>query len=367
MVAGMLMVGLYPFDYLPFNEVLILKDGGGIRFYGRGEALSTGDTTWPLAGFSGQPITMELFLKPQRSYDESVPHILSLCDRSGREVFYLGQWKNHMVMRLLEGGRWFTRVTREIGTLDHLREGQPVSMTFVFGDGGVKVYADGALSEVHGGFDLTGAIAQRPIRSVVFGNSSSGEDPWQGDILGFSVFDRALDHESVRVRYHKRDSDPGVYSPGEIIRYRFKKQSGGAIRNSAGNVWDLQIPETLNPLRREFLSLPSADNLHQGWFYTDALVNLSGFIPLGFFLAFFLAPRRPSGRLWTMGLAVSAGFLLSLFIEANQVFLVMRNSSLTDLILNTLGTGMGTLVFLALSGTSTTGPSRNEYPGKSAP
>lgn len=352
------MAGLYPFDYSPSNQVSIPEDGTGIRFYGRGEALSTGEITWPLADYSGQPFTMELHLKPLRTYHEGVPHILSLCDRSGREVFYLGQWKSHMVMRLLGEGRWSARkITQEVGTLDHLHEGKPVSLTFVFGNGQAKVYADGALAEVHEGFDLTGAMAHRPVRSVIFANSSSGEDPWQGEILDYSISGRALDPEAIEDRYNKRGTDISFGSPDEIIRYRFKKLSGHTIRNRAGNGWDLLIPETLTPLRREFLSLPAPDNLQHAWFYKDALVNLAGFIPMGFFLTFFFAARRRPGRFCTVWLPVTAGFLLSLFIEANQVFLVMRNSSLTDLILNTLGTGIGAMVFLALFRTT---PSKSQ-------
>ena len=349
MISGMLMVGLYPFDYSPSNQVSILGDGTGIRFYGQGEALSTGEFSWPLADYSGQPFTMELHLKPLRTYHESVPHIMSLCDRSGREVFYLGQWKSHMVMRLLGESRWSAgKVTKEVGTQDHLHEGKPVSLTFVFGNGQAKVYADGALADVYEGFDLTDAMAHRPVRSVILANSSSGEDPWQGEILDFSIFDRILDPGVIADRYNKTGSGTGVDNPGEIIRYRFDKLSGNTIRNSAGNGWDLLVPETLTPLRREFLSLPAPDNLHHGWFYKDALVNLAGFIPLGLFLTLFFAARRRSSRVWTVGLPVTAGFLLSLFIEANQVFLVMRNSSLTDLFLNTLGTMLGSLLLFRM-------------------
>ena len=367
MVPGMLFAGLYPFDYSPTNQVSGLEDSAAIHFYGHGEAVSVGNSSWPMEDYRGQPITLELYLRPLEAYHEGVPHILSLCDRSGREVFYIGQWKNHMVMRLLGDNRWLTRIEREAGTPDFPESGQPVFLSFVFHEGRVELYTDAKLAEVYDNFDLIGALDRRPVRSLVLGNSSLGEHPWRGEIHGFSVFAIALDPMAIRGNYSRRKSDENTGTAGEIIRYRFDDPSGGVIINSAGNKWDLVIPETLIPLRREFLALPGVDNFKKRWFYTDALVNLAGFVPLGFILAMLFLARETSGRMRIILFSVTAGFLLSFFIEANQVFLVMRNSSLTDLILNTLGTGMGALAFLALSGPFASGSSRNEYPGESTP
>ena len=349
MVAGMLCIGLYPFNYSPPNEASILKDGSGIRFYGRGEAVSVGDTAWPRAGYSGQPFTLELHLRPLRAYHQGVPHILSLCDGSGREIFYLGQWKNHLVMRLLGDNRWITRVEKERGTPDFLNVGQLVFLSFVFNAGRVELYANGTLAEVYDGLDLNGTIVHRPVRSIILGNSSLGTRPWQGEIHGFSVYDKALDPIAIQDNYHRRGSDGKGSVTGEIISYQFDRPSGETFDNLAGSNWDLVIPDTLTPIRREFLSLPLPDTFTKRWFYTDALLNLVGFIPLGFFLAVLLRARKFPGIFRTIALSFATGFLLSLFIEANQAFLVTRTSSITDLGLNSMGTMIGTMAFLALS------------------
>ena len=305
--------------------------------------------------YQGQPITLELSLRPLETYHEGVPHILSLCDRSGREIFYLGQWKNHMVMRLVDDKRRLTRSKQEQGTFDYLHAGQNAFLTLVFDGGKTRLYSDGGLTEVNDGFELTSAIYHRPVRSVILGNSSRGDSPWKGEIQGFSVFTGALDPAAILERFHRSTEGENHLPMGEVIHYQFDTPLSETVRNSAGQKWDLQIPEKLAPLRRAYLALPEAENFGKKWFYVDALLNLAGFIPLGLILAMLFYSRGSLIRTRTIALILTAGFLFSLFIETNQVFLVTRDSSLTDLVLNTLGTGIGFLVFLALSRTTFSG------------
>ena len=119
MILGMLFIGLYPFNYFPENRVSTNEDGSGLHFLGRGIAYSTEVDGWPRKG----PITLELMLKPDRTYNHNLPHILSLCDETGREVMYLGQWKNSLIIRLVEDNRWIKRTKKEIGAGDALNPG----------------------------------------------------------------------------------------------------------------------------------------------------------------------------------------------------------------------------------------------------
>lgn len=71
---------------------------------------------------------------------------------------------------------------------------------------------------------------------------------------------------------------------------------------------------------------------------TDIAGNILLFIPFGFLMFTFLWQRRIRG-----GIVISTilGFLLSVFIEVLQLFLISRNSSITDVVNNTLGSFMG--------------------------
>jgi glycopeptide antibiotics resistance protein len=83
-----------------------------------------------------------------------------------------------------------------------------------------------------------------------------------------------------------------------------------------------------------------------GWktrgYWFDMGVNVAGFIPFGFFFAlwFSLTPGIARPRLT----AILLGFAISLLIETLQYFLPTRDSSMTDLLNNTIGTALG--VFL---------------------
>jgi VanZ family protein len=73
----------------------------------------------------------------------------------------------------------------------------------------------------------------------------------------------------------------------------------------------------------------------------DMLNNLVLYLPLGFALSAWLAARL--GRLGCLGLAIVAGFALSLSMELLQASIPVRVSSLRDLALNTAGSALGAL------------------------
>jgi glycopeptide antibiotics resistance protein len=84
-------------------------------------------------------------------------------------------------------------------------------------------------------------------------------------------------------------------------------------------------------------------------FWKDASVNVLGFIPFGFALCAWM--RRDGGRkpLPVPFMVVLMGAGISLLIELLQVYLPTRDSSLTDLVNNILGTYVGARGFLARS------------------
>ena len=351
MITGMLFIGLWPFNYSQPNQVLPMEGGDGIRFGGGGIALSRAGSAQQEDILSKEPVTLQLRLKPERTYHRGIPHILSLCDRKGREVFFLGQWRTYLIVRLMDGSGWLDRIKRQAGFKDLLIPGKQVLVTLVFSGGDMDVYADGSPVRRYSGFKLGEALADRPVRSLVLGNSSLADRPWRGEIFDLSVARTRPDEEAVQDRYDRwTEGDGGpTGTEGGIITYRFDNYSGRTIRNASGDQWDLVIPGNLTPLRRELLSLPEREYLRSGSFYLDAAVNLFGFIPFGWLGAWLLLPCSQRQRWLCIALPALAGGLLSLVIEVNQAFLVYRNSSITDLVLNTLGAAVGALCVVAYS------------------
>jgi len=346
MVLGMLFIGLYPFVYFPPNKVFLGATGNGLHFYARGIALSTGDDGWSNNDHSGNPITLELWVKPARTYYRKIPHILSLCDVSGREVLYLGQWKNSLIVRLMEDSRWIKAIKKEIGTVDVFNPGEKVLITLVLNKKSAYIYLNGHLVRKYDGFDFTKTVSKHPIRSLVLGNSSTGDSPWRGEISGFTAWNIALGPTAIFDRFEQRNLGKSSQTGEEFIKYTFEKTENGIIRNKARSDWNLIIPEILTPLRREFLGMPSKQFLQKRSFYKDSVINVAGFIPFGYVLTvFFSGISLKKYSILNFIFPILIGGLLSLFIETNQVFLVTRSSSMTDLVLNILGTGLGAGVY----------------------
>lgn len=76
----------------------------------------------------------------------------------------------------------------------------------------------------------------------------------------------------------------------------------------------------------------------------DRIVNVLGYLPFGALMAWRQRGRRP------LLAAMSASFLLSLFIETGQLFVDHRHPSVSDLAMNTLGGLIAALLVLRASG-----------------
>jgi VanZ family protein len=115
-----------------------------------------------------------------------------------------------------------------------------------------------------------------------------------------------------------------------------ERPEGEILADLSGSGNTLAMPGQL-VFEKHFLKLPDGHRLS----VSDIVLNVLGFVPFGFLIGLRL---RVTGRLSTsrrLSLTAAAGFAASLVIEAAQTWLPGRDSSLLDLVTNTVGMAIG--------------------------
>lgn len=264
--------------------------------------------------------------------------ILSYSLDEGHQNFMVGQWENNLVFRLKVDGR-----TKPVHfeTDDIFKKGERTSLAIIFDGTRLFTYQDGKKTKERmiGPLTFSGWDKSYPL---VIGSEANGKFPWEGSIYSAAIFDRALTREEIKEAQHGN----GLIIP--LVGYDFVACEGGIVKDSGEGIQaDLMIPVHFNPYKRTVLENPSAEWRGLRRNFKDILVNVAGFIPLGFLFAGYLR-YKGCGSVAVALLAVATGFGISLFIEVLQAFLPSRSSDMMDLIANTIGTMIGCL-FLVLS------------------
>ena len=167
---------------------------------------------------------------------------------------------------------------------------------------------------------------------LLIGNSPDGYHGWSGRVHSIEVFER---------------SGTLTDASADTIRHRFtlskSTENSGYASDSNTTQTELRIAKVGWFPRRKVLEPISIISLIENN-KIDALINLSGFIPLGFCLAAILHVYLGLCRFRMVFTAVLLGTLVSLKIELLQVFIVARRSNLHDVLLNGLGAAIGSLI-----------------------
>jgi hypothetical protein len=209
-------------------------------------------------------------------------------------------------------------------------------ITVSAGRDGIRLYVDGKLS----GVSRQPFYGIENVTGFTLGNSPEGKYSWKGSIHYLAIWTRALsDGEVLRSDGPPAKNHPDL--PGLAGLYVFNGRSP-FIRNAVSGDLDISVPERFSPVKRTFLGPLFEKGGRMKLYYVDAAVNFIGFIPLGL-LAFFLSGAA-GRRAVKLIFAIFVGFVLSLAIEASQVFMPDRFSQFSDLLLNTSGALAGALL-----------------------
>jgi VanZ family protein len=335
---GILVACLSPY-HSPRNQVAWLEQGNGVRLGGYATILSRG-ALMPSDPTEQGAWTVEIWLRP-RNADQSRT-ILAFYDLRRPRGFLLRQWKTDLVAQ----SRLWSKEDGEddVGAQAFCATGifrrpHVVFLTLASGAQGTSLSIDGTLVRVAHEFrlsrdDLSGQL--------VVGDSPVEDDSWSGELQGLAFYNRELTEAQIFRHYASWTQTGRPDTPqreGLVALYLFDEKSGNVIHNQVPSAADLYIPSRYLEVHHAFLKRPWDEYRPRLGYLKNVLINIAGFVPLGFFLYAYLSlglhVRR--GALIT----ILIGGLLSLTMEILQGFLPTRDSGMTDIIMNTLGTVAG--------------------------
>jgi hypothetical protein len=341
---GILLAGLWPFNFFPKNRVQWLPQQNGIHFADYGEIYGPEPAPAIERKPSPRSLSVELWVRGEADYRTFSP-IVSLDERprgTWAERFVIAQSLSDLVVEQFpDSDTPSTRLYLE----GACHEGKPRLLTVTSGPEGTMLYLDGVLDRASPTLSLA---AESFSGRLLVGHGTSGQEPWRGDVLGLAFYPRALtaqevaEHDRAWLNHQTREL---VEAGDGGALYLFDEHRGQLIRDLAGRMPDLLIPSRFRVLRPSVLSFPWPLRPSD---FEDTAVNILGFLPFGFLLTAYLREVANCDRGRALGMAVVIGGLASLGIELLQVYLPSRDSSLLDLLNNVLGSGLGALVQLRI-------------------
>jgi hypothetical protein len=333
------IAGLSPFTPWQRNQVEWLENQNGLHFGEYASILTSAPLRWdePLDG----PCSIEFWMQPGVIEDSNT---MMAFDSPGAPVhFAIRQSLDDLALA------WTTTTSQRYSKqgvlyIPHaLRKDTPSFITLTSGPAGVNVYLNGVLVHSSKGSrvartDLTG--------QMVIGNSPWADDSWSGVLHGIGLYARELTAEQVRQNYTDWTISGQPMAPAEeqaIAIFTFKEKRGALVANQIPGGIDLFIPNHYMVLHPRFLEPFWRPTAWSWGFWKDVLVNVFGFVPLGFFFCVYFSRSMPVKR--AILVTIVFGCAVSFSIEATQYFLPTRDSDSRDWLNNTLGTALGALAY----------------------
>lgn len=339
-LCGILLLGLWPLTPHPKNHVAWLEKGYGLHFDDLGTILSAGEFN-PTDLENGAPCSLEIWSKPGLINDSNT--MLSFYSPEKLVSFSLHQSLDNLVFQRQNRNRQ-GRVSEVHIYAEHVLHRETVAfITLTASAQGTVIYVDGALAKSSSHFGLS----RRDFAGqLVVGNSPVADDSWSGDLRGLAFYDRELTSTEVIEHFNvwTKNGRPAISEKeGPAALYLFDERAGSVIHNRAGSAPDLYIPNYYLIVHQTLLKMPWKEYYPSWGYYKNVLINIGGFVPLGFVFCAYFSSALHLKR--TQLITILLGFTVSLAIEILQGFIPTRDSGMTDVITNTLGTAIGAIVF----------------------
>jgi VanZ family protein len=220
-----------------------------------------------------------------------------------------------------------------------LQGSKPIFLTIASSASGTAVYADGLLVRTTPGFSIA---TKELARQLIVGDSAGQRNNWSGEFRGLAIYPQELTAPEA-LRDYKEWTQAGRPQAGDrqspVAIYLFAELQGNIAHSSSQTDSPLYLPTQYSVMDKTLLETPWNAYRPDFNYWYDIAINIGGFIPFGLFSAALFALLRPEQR--PVFLAILAGTIISLTIESLQWFLPTRDSDMTDVLTNTLGTCIG--------------------------
>ncbi|HME01168.1 MAG TPA: VanZ family protein [Terriglobia bacterium] len=338
-LCSILVLGLWPFHH-PQNEVTWLGSENGLRFGDHGTVLSSGTFNMP-SGQDAAFCSLEIWVEPDRPWNWNT--VLAFYTPQNPAQFSLRQSNGDLELRSEIGNQNRQSRTTRLYVERVFPHRRQLFITVTSGAQQTEIYVDGVLVRTSRDFRLS---SRDFTGRLVVGTSPVENDSWSGQLRGLAIYDEELTAAQV-LRHYETWTKKGQPEVAENERavglYLFDERAGRVVHNQAGPGIDLHIPEDYQIVDEKFLEPPWREFKASRGYWKNALINIVGFIPLGFFFCAYLSSAR---RIKRAALAtIVLGAAVSLTIEVLQAYLPTRDSGMTDIITNTLGTSLGAMLY----------------------
>jgi hypothetical protein len=340
-----LFFGLSPKGYHFSNDVTWLSKQPGIRFNGYGIVYTDPIKELSKAGgINANGFSIEIVLKPAKYQKHGFNFLFAIHNGNDGKQLLIGQWRSWLIA--MNGDDYdHKRKTKRISI--KLAEELPIPqfVTITSGKNGTNIYLDG--QRIRKQRDLTLKIPEQGNARLLLGNSVYGKHSWKGDVLGLALYRHSLSEQDVTKHFKYWFKDGNLlfaknYKPA--LLYVFDEKKGERVLDRAGGNIDFHIPSKMKILNKKILSFSWSRLKFNAEFFEDLIVNLMGFIPLGFFLNATFAKAGGGFERHGILITVALCFFVSLFIEVLQASIPSRSSDVLDLVLNTVGGWLGALM-----------------------
>ena len=350
-LCGTLLAGLSPGEFSFDNEVEWIRSGPGIRFGRYAIAFTEPIVTSEVSeNFASSGFTLEMAVDVTGFRSGGFQFIAAFHNGEDRSQLVVGQWRNHIIVMNGDDYNHKRRNPRLSVEIEKSPRTWRV-LTITSNKEETAIYLDG--QRVGSKANLLLRIpGERRSGRLLLGNSVYNKHSWEGAISRLALFSTVLLDEDIKRHhweFHEGHQNAPPASDTPYLVYLFDEAGGQIVRDHSDNKADLAIPlKTVRLARRVFVS-PLVDFSLNRSFVHDFVVNVVGFMPLGFVLMLTLPNFGRRGLRNGVVCVVAIGFAVSFGIEFLQSWMPSRSSAQLDLLLNTLGAFFGALCFSLLA------------------